>query len=72
MQTELSKREFEREQRDRDFWNTKLPGEISENSQASDFPAESVTLNVVEEGSLPGMAFRSDDEVIARSPLGRR
>lgn len=60
--TELLKREIEREKRDREFWTVMFGGEAQIDPDA--------TLDAPEQGSqiLP----ESDDEVIARSMLGRR
>lgn len=63
VQEELLKRELEREKRDREFWVSAFGGEVPEDDSQ-------ITLDAPAHGAatLP----ESDDEVIARSMLGRR
>lgn len=61
VQSELIKREVEREKRDRDFWTVMFGGEASQSDSE-------ITLDALEHRTLP----QTDDEVIARSRLGRR
>jgi hypothetical protein len=65
VQQELRKREFEREKRDRDYWTVMFGGEVS------DREPDDVVLDVPEH-KPPGTLLGSEDDVIARSPLGQR
>ena len=63
VQREIEKREFEREKRDRDFWRVMFGGEPDiEPELTSDAPSNG-SARVLPE---------TDDELIARSMLGRR
>lgn len=59
VQREILKREVERERRDREFWRVMFGGEADAEPETFDAPVER---------ALP----ESDDELIARSMLGRR
>lgn len=59
---QLREREDKREQRDREFWRVMFGGEPD-----ADFEFDGPT-----QPQLPSVLPESDDEVIARSMLGRR
>lgn len=67
VQKELMTREAARERRDRDFWTVTFGGEASDSEDAE------IALDAVEHRPpFPGTLLGSDDDVIARSPLGQR